>query len=91
LKFNIEPMMPRPRERVCLQEGLKLDLYRLGPDINQSGGHTGSTGTPLVSVTLTLCRPLTACHGQERSAGAVGLHLDLAGGPTIPPRSSSRG
>jgi hypothetical protein len=23
--------MPRPRERVCLQDGLKLDLYRLAP------------------------------------------------------------
>jgi hypothetical protein len=30
LRFNIEPLMPRPRER-GLQEGLKLDLYRLGP------------------------------------------------------------
>ena len=25
----MEPWMPRPRERVCLQDGLKLDLNRL--------------------------------------------------------------
>ena len=25
----MEPRMPRPRERVCLQDGLKLDLNRL--------------------------------------------------------------
>ena len=28
-RLNMEPWMPRPRERVCLQDGLKLDLNRL--------------------------------------------------------------
>src|SRR5215217_3028286 len=26
---DMEPWLPRPRERVCLQDGLKLDLNRL--------------------------------------------------------------
>ena len=41
----MEPWMPRPRERVCLQDGLKLDLNRLARQgFIRRGANIGSRG-----------------------------------------------
>ena len=41
----MEPRMARPRERVCLQDGLKLDLNRLAQNgFIKRGANIGSRG-----------------------------------------------
>jgi hypothetical protein len=41
----MEPRMPRPRERVCLQDGLKLDLNRLArKGFIKPGANIGARG-----------------------------------------------
>ena len=42
---NLEPGMPRPRQRVCLQDGLKLDLNQLTRNGFVRPGASGITWT----------------------------------------------
>src|SRR5207248_10802166 len=77
----LELMMPRPRERLCLEGGLKLDLNRLRQQgLVQPGSRTGPTaihwsdgsiGDTLEMLRILLPRRRPVCRERSRRA-AVG-------------------